>query len=137
MSNTQTILSTDEVVDAFFTAFGSGDSETLLGLFSEPTDLRANGAPNVPWAGSHATNDEVAGFFGSFGTELDFQSFDLHGRITQGDGAVALATAVFVVKATGKKFTNDLAIHFSVAEGKITRYHVYEDSYAIHEAFNA
>src|SRR4051794_10933013 len=137
MTNTATTTSTDEVVDTFFTAFGSGDSETLLGLFSTPTDLRANGAPNVPWAGSHATSDEVAGFFGSFGTELDFESFDLHQRLSDGADAVAFATAVFRVKATGKKFTNDLAIHFTVADGKITRYHVYEDSFAIHEAFNA
>ncbi|GIG21695.1 ketosteroid isomerase [Cellulomonas chitinilytica] len=137
MTNTQTLTSTDEVVDAFFTAFGSGDSETLLGLFSGPTDLRANGAPNVPWVGAKATKDEVAAFFGSFGETLDFQSFELHSRITEGANAVAFATAVFAVKATGKTFRNDLAIHFSVADGKITRYHVYEDSYAIHEAFNA
>ena len=135
---TDTTAATDQVVDAFFTAFGSGDSETLLSLFAAPTDLRANGAPNVPWAGAQTTREGVADFFGSFGRELTApESFEIHGRVTQGEDAVVFATCVFGVKSTGKKFKNDLAMHFSVADGKITRYHVYEDSYAIHEAFTS
>jgi ketosteroid isomerase-like protein len=44
---------------------------------------------------------------------------------------------VFGVLSTGKKFTNAFALHFTVTDGKIVRYHMYEDSHAISAAFAA
>ncbi|MGY4645736.1 nuclear transport factor 2 family protein [Cellulomonas sp. URHB0016] len=136
-STEATTRTTDETVDAFFTAFGGGDHDTLLGLFADPVDLRVAGASNVPWAGSRSTAAEVAEFFGILGDQLEPQAFDLTGRVTQGGDAVAFASCDFVALATGKAFHNDFALHFSVADGRITRFHMYEDSYAIHAAFVA
>jgi ketosteroid isomerase-like protein len=145
MSSTPSTIATDspanaagEVVDAFFAAFGSGDSEALLDLYAYPVDFHVAGAPNVPWSGERSTRDELAEFFGTFGKVLSApESFELTGRIEQGSDAVVFADCVFSVLDTGKKFRNRYALHFSVLDGQITKYHMYEDSYAIHEAFNA
>jgi ketosteroid isomerase-like protein len=39
------------------------------------------------------------------------------------------------VRATGRTFTNDFALHITVTDGLITAYHMYEDSHAISAAF--
>lgn len=131
-----TQVRTDETVDAFFAAFGSGDGETLLGLFADETDFRVAGSPDVPWAGERRSREEIGAFFGIFGEVLTApESFEVTGRVTQGEDAVVFATAVFGVLATGKSFTNPYALRFTVVDGKIVRYHMYEDSYAIHAAF--
>lgn len=129
---------TDETVDAFFAAFGAGDFEALLGQFAGTVDFHVAGSPNVPWAGSRSTKEEIAAFFGLFPQVLSGpESFEITTRVTQGQDAVVIAHCVFQVIATQKKFHNRYALHFTVTDGRIVRYHMYEDSYAIHEAFTA
>ncbi|MFH8562652.1 nuclear transport factor 2 family protein [Streptomyces sp. NPDC017988] len=136
--STDTLKSTADTVDAFFEAFGSGNQSALLDLFADKVDFTVAGAPNVPWAGSRSTKEEIAEFFGLFGQVLTPpESFALTGRVTEGEHAVVFATCVFGVLATGKKFTNSYALHFTVVDGRIVGYRMYEDSYAIHEAFTA
>ncbi len=127
-----------ETVDAFFAAFGSGDQTALLNLFADEVDFRINGAPNVPWSGKRAGREEIAEVFNLFGQHLtgpDF--FEVSGRIADGHDVVIFASCGFGVLSTGKKFANSYALRFTVVGGQIVRYHMYEDSYAISEAFTA
>ncbi len=144
MTTTQTVAqttaqaSTVATVEAFFASFGSGHLPGLLDLFADKVDFNVAGAPNVPWAGVRSSKDEIAEFFGLFGQVLTApDSFEITRKISQDEDAVVIANAVFGVLATGKKFTNRYALHFTVTDGKIVRYHMYEDSYAISEAFVA
>ncbi|AVH21580.1 nuclear transport factor 2 family protein [Nocardia cyriacigeorgica] len=128
--------STIEVVDEFFTNFGAGDVRALLDQFADEVDFRVNGAAHVPWAGERSSRAEIEEFFSIFPQVLTApESFDITGKLAQGDDVVVFATCVFGVKATGKKFTNSYALHFTITDGKISRYHMYEDSHAIAEAF--
>ncbi|MFJ8859550.1 nuclear transport factor 2 family protein [Streptomyces sp. NPDC102451] len=127
---------TGEAVDAFFAAFGAGDSESLLAQFADTVDFHVSGAPNVPWAGSRSDKGEIAEFFGLFPQLLDGpESFEITTRVTEGQDAVVIANCVFEVTATKKRFANRYALHFTVTDGLIVRYHMFEDSYAIHVAF--
>ncbi|MFI5807464.1 nuclear transport factor 2 family protein [Streptomyces sp. NPDC051561] len=129
---------TSETVDAFFAAFGSGDLEATVALFADEVDFRVLGAPNVPWTGVRSTKDQIAEFFGTFGQVLSApESFEITGRLAQGEDAVVMARCVFQVLATERKFTNHYALHFTISGGRIRRYHMYEDSHAIAEAFVA
>jgi len=127
---------TRETVDAFFTRFGGGDLPGLLDLFADNVDFRITGAANVPWSGVRSSKEEVAEVFGLFGKELTpAEEFTISTIVSEGDSAVTLGRSRFSVVSTGKQFTNDFALHFTVAEGKITGYHMYEDSHAVSEAF--
>jgi ketosteroid isomerase-like protein len=127
---------TAATVDAFFERFASGDLPGLLGLFADQVDFRVAGSPNVPWTGTRSTRQEISAFFETFPKVLTApKGFTLNARLVDGEHAVVLAESVFGVLATGKTFTNAYALHFSVVDGQITRYHMYEDSYAIAEAF--
>ncbi|MGW1883996.1 nuclear transport factor 2 family protein [Streptomyces sp. NPDC001970] len=134
---TATTTSTNETVDAFFGNFGEGNIPGVLDLFADKVDFRVLGAQEVPWTGARSTKEEISDFFGSFGVLTGPEHFEVTNRIVQDEDAVVIANCVFGVQATGKKFHNHYALHFTVSAGKIVRYHMYEDSYAIHEAFTA
>lgn len=128
--------STATVLDSFFTRFGAGDIPGLLDLFADTIDFGVNGAPNIPWAGDRSDRAELTEFFNSFGQVLSPpEEFTISTQVIDGDNAVVLGRNRFEVLATGKKFVNDFALHFTVEDGKITGYHMYEDSYAISTAF--
>ncbi|TDU04085.1 hypothetical protein EDD99_2539 [Streptomyces sp. 846.5] len=129
---------TNDTIDAFFENFGAGNLPALLDLFADTVDFNVAGAPNIPWAGRRSGRAEIAEFFGLFGEVLTpAESFAVNGRLVDGADGVVFATCVFGVLATGKKFTNSYALHVTVTDGRIVRYHMYEDSYAIAEAFAA
>ncbi|MEU1408702.1 nuclear transport factor 2 family protein [Streptomyces sp. NPDC005728] len=128
--------STQAVLDSFFEKFGAGDLPGLLELFAEKVDFRVPGSPNVPWTGTRAAKAEISEFFQIFPKVLTGpESFALKARIVDGPDAVVIAESVWGVLSTGKKFTNGYALHLTVEDGSIIRYHMYEDSYAIAEAF--
>ncbi|MGW0877692.1 nuclear transport factor 2 family protein [Streptomyces sp. NPDC002740] len=128
--------STQAVLDSFFEKFGAGDLPGLLELFADHVDFRVQGSPRVPWTGTRTTKAEISEFFQIFPKVLTGpQSFTLTARIVDGQDAVVTADSVFGVLATAKSFTNSYALHVRVENARITRYHMYEDSYAIAEAF--
>jgi len=135
---TATPLTTRQTVDAFFTRFGGGDLPGLLDLFADRVDFNVAGPANIPWTGRRSTKEEIAEFFGILGKELtEAEEFTISTILVDGEHAVAMARGVFGVRSTGKKFTNDFALHFTVIAGQITGYNMYEDTHAISPAFAA
>ncbi|MDL9936879.1 nuclear transport factor 2 family protein [Gordonia sp. ABSL1-1] len=127
-----------EVVDSFFANFGAGDTDALLDLFADDADFRVNGADTVPWSGTRSGRAEIGEFFDVLGKVLTPpELFEVTGRVADAGDVVVFARAVFGVRATGKTFDNAYALHFGVDDGRIVRYHMYEDSHAIAEAFVA
>lgn len=53
---------TREVVDTFFARFAEGDIPALLDLFADGVVFHVGGAPNIPWAGSRTSKDDIAAF---------------------------------------------------------------------------
>ncbi|MER7912776.1 nuclear transport factor 2 family protein [Streptomyces sp. NPDC090109] len=125
-------------VDAFFERFGAGDLPGLLELFADTVDFDVPGSPDVPWTGARSGRDEIAGFFTVLGTALTPpEEFTVTATVVDGVHAVVTGRSRFGVVATGKTFTNPFALHFTVVDGKITGYHMHEDSHAIAAAFAA
>ncbi|WP_308011877.1 nuclear transport factor 2 family protein [Actinacidiphila acidipaludis] len=140
-SSTATITadsSPTEIVQGFFTAFGSGDLDSLLALFADEVDWDVPGAPSVPWTGRRTTKAELAEFFAVAGQEVAAtEEFAVDTVVAQGVTAVALGRFTHVIRRTGKKFSSQFALHVTVADGRITLYHMFEDGHAAAEAFAA
>lgn len=133
---TATEQTSRDTVNSFFTHFEEGNLPALIDLFSETVDFHVFGAPNVPWAGFRSTKTEIGEFFPLFGKHLGPpEEFVISSTLIDGEDAVVIGRNVFEVVSTGKKFTNNFAIHFTITDGKIARYHMHEDSYAISAAF--
>jgi ketosteroid isomerase-like protein len=85
----------------------------------------------VPWAGSFRGHDGVGTFFSALGSSVDFETFEPQAFFTQGDCVVVLGTERARVKRTGKPFANAWAHAFTLAGGKVVKFHEYSDSAAV------
>lgn len=131
-------LSAREVVHEFFTRFGAGDGDALLDLFAEEVDWNVPGSPAVPWTGRRSTKAQLAQFFAIAAAQVErTESFEVHRVLADGDHAVALGGFAHVIRATGKTFRSDFALHIEIADGRIRLYHMFEDGHAAAEAFNS
>lgn len=123
---------TRQTIESFFRRLSSG--EDVSDIFAESVDHYVPGAEAVPWTGRRSTRAEVAEFFGMLREYLEPRSFDLTQLIVQDYEAVALGRFAYRVRSNGRPFEGQFALHLTVADGLITRYHMYEDSYALERA---
>ncbi|NMO17901.1 SnoaL-like domain-containing protein [Pyxidicoccus fallax] len=123
---------TRSTVEALLQGLEAGKS--VAELFAEQVDWDIPGAKEVPWIGRRSTRAEVAGFFDSLHDHVIVHEFRVTQILVDGRDAVLLGRLHDTVKATGRPLTTAFAIHLTVEKGHITRYHLYEDSYAVARA---
>lgn len=123
---------TRRTIESFLRRLGGG--EDVSDIFAETVDHYVPGAEAVPWTGRRSTRAEVAEFFGLLREHLEPRSFELSRLIAQGADGVALGRFEYTVRSNGRPFEGQFALHLTVEDGLIVRYHMYEDSYALERA---
>ncbi|MGK5677330.1 nuclear transport factor 2 family protein [Micromonospora sp. URMC 106] len=132
--------STRAVVEELLRRVGDGDPDRIADLFAEQVDWQLDwpveGHPAVPWIRPRSTRADVADHFRALDA---FHVPDKRGGsvariLVDGKDAVVLAEISQTVKATGRAYTFPIALHVTVEEGQIIRYHVYEDSLTVAQA---
>ncbi|MEV7973959.1 nuclear transport factor 2 family protein [Cellulomonas sp. NPDC089187] len=131
-------MTTAEATGALLQHYGAGELDALMDLFADTVDLDVPGAPHVPWTGARSDKAGARAFFDLLinGGLTEPEAFDVHHIVVDGDQAVVLGRSRFRVTSTGRSFDNPFAIHVTVQDGKVVRYHMHEESYAIAEAFD-
>ncbi|MDT5295476.1 MAG: uncharacterized protein QOJ76_2356 [Acidobacteriota bacterium] len=132
------MMSTEEnkrIVQTIFESFGRGDIPGVLSLVSEDVMWNAPGPSVVSYYGERRGHEGATQFFVELGTNVDFESFEPGEFIAEGDRVVALGRERGRVKGTGKTFDNEWALVFTLSGGKVTRFHCYENTGAVAEAF--
>lgn len=66
---------------------------------------------------------------------MQAKEFHLHQVIAENDDVVLIGRMVSEVKKTGRDIDTAFALHATVHDGQIIRYHLYEDSYAVARAY--
>lgn len=140
MVSTQTTVGTEEsgatgALTEFFNYFGNGDMEALVDLFHDDIDLLAAGDPVVPWTGQRHGKAAAADFLAALGKFTEPVAFTVETIIGSGSTAVALGHFAHRVLDTGKVFECDFSIRIDVTDGRISKYRIFEDSYAVGQAF--
>ncbi|MFD2474528.1 nuclear transport factor 2 family protein [Amycolatopsis silviterrae] len=130
------------VIDEFLRRLAVGDPDRIAELFADPADWRVSWPephhPAVPWIRPRSSRADVADHFRTLGNACVSGEIRVDQVLADGiDGpdAVLIGTSAQTVKLTGKRFVTSFAVHLTVGGGLITRYHVYEDSLAVAEAF--
>ncbi|GAA1705445.1 nuclear transport factor 2 family protein [Fodinicola feengrottensis] len=130
-------------VEEFLRRLAEGDLDGLAELFAPTVDWQldwpAQGHPAVPWIRSRSTRADVIDHFRT----LD--AFHLPPKekpaapsiLVDGNNVVVLGEIRQTVRATGRAYAARCAVHLTVEDGLITRYHVYEDSLTVAEALAA
>jgi len=110
-------------------AFGGGDLQTFLNFFSDDAELHHPMSTVIwPWAGTqhgHARIEEAAA---GVTAVLEFEQFEPREFIAQGNKVVVLVFERVRSKATGRVVDNDYVHVYTVRDGKIVQFYVYEDT---------
>ncbi|WP_040791481.1 nuclear transport factor 2 family protein [Nocardia paucivorans] len=134
---------TRTVVTEFLRRVTTGDPDAIADLFTETVDWRVNWPegehPSTPWIRPRSTRAEVADHFRALAEShvpaappTDAPAPTI---LVDGADAVVLTEIRQTAALTGRSYTAGCALHFTVQDGVITRYHIYEDSLAVARAF--
>jgi ketosteroid isomerase-like protein len=109
--------------------------EAIAALFGEDIDWHIAGDVDlVPWIGRREGRDGVAAFFRDLRQRVEPLRFEVRTTVAEGEKAVALGELESRVKSTGNIIETEFAIEFTVRNGLIVRYRLFEDSFAVARA---
>ena len=127
---------TRTVVKQYFDRIqSSAKPEAIAALFSEDVDWNIPGDVDlVSWIGRRKGRNGIADFIRDLREQDEPIRFEIHSTIVEGEKAVSLGEFASRVKKTGKVIESEFAIEFTVQDGLIVRYRLFEDSFAVAQA---
>jgi hypothetical protein len=126
-----------KIVQDAYAAFARQDIPALLNTLSNDVDWEAvtGSSPAVPTSGRRVGRDAVEKFFKDLAGGIDFKKFEPREFIAEGDRVVALGFYEGTSKKTGRAWTSDWVMIFTVRNGKIVHFREFADVAAINAAF--
>ncbi|NEA99162.1 nuclear transport factor 2 family protein [Streptomyces sp. SID13726] len=124
-----------QTVQRLFPLLAEGRSAEAAALFADSVSFSIPHPPGIPWVPEVDSADGVRMFFELLAAHVRAKELDLRQIITDGDDVVLLGRMVSEVKKTGRDIDTAFALHTTVRDGRITRYHLYEDTYAVAKAY--
>lgn len=133
---------TRRVVRRFLDLLDAGDVDGVAALFAPEVDFRLDwperwlGGP-IPWIRARHTPADMRAHFGAIaehnaphagGTQVERV-------IVEDEEAVLMGVLRNVVRRTGMAYAARFALHLTIEDGLIARFHLYEDSLAVAEAW--
>ncbi|MEU4836411.1 nuclear transport factor 2 family protein [Streptosporangium sp. NPDC023615] len=131
---------TRATVEELLRRMTEGDHDRTAELFAEPVDWLlswpAEGHPEVPWIRPRSGRADVADHFRSLEAHHvpELNGTSVSRILVDGADAVVLGEIAQTVRSTGVAYTSPFALHLTVTDGLVTRYHVYEDSLTVTRA---
>jgi len=126
-----------QVVKDAYAAFARGDVNGILAQVDDNVDWEAvKGTEGVmPTAGVRRGRKAVGEFFSQVASSIAFDAFEPREFVAQGDSVVAIGQYKGKSKETGRPFSSDWVMVFTLTNGKITRFREFADSAALVRAF--
>jgi ketosteroid isomerase-like protein len=124
-----------QTVQRLFPLLAEGKSAEAAALFADSVSFSIPHPPGIPWVPEVDSAQGMRTFFELLQTHVQAKEFDLRQVVADGDDVVLIGRMVSEVKKTGRDIDTDFALHTTVQDGRITRYHLYEDSYAVAKAY--
>jgi len=126
-----------QVVQNAYASFKRGDIQSILNSCAEDIEWILPGDGLIPQSGTYRKRDGVALFFQIVAQTLDFSVFEPRSFVAQGDTVVVLGQYQGKVKETGKSFTADWAMAFTLRDGQVAKFREYTDTAVIASAHAA
>lgn len=136
---------TRTVVDTLLRHIGAGDLDGIAAVYAETVDWRLNwpeaelGRAATPWIKPRSTGAEAVDNYRELaGYNVPGESdIEVERILVDGTEAVVMGEVAHTAKPTGRRYRLRYALHLTVEDGRITRHHIYEDSLAVAQAFQA
>ncbi len=125
------------VVEAYLAAFAAGRVEEIISLLADDVVWHIDGEPTVSTVGLLQGPEQVRRWLIAFPQNFRPREFVINEIIAQHDSVLVLGRFRHTVVSTQHTVGSDMIIHFTVTNGKIRRYQIFEDSALLARAFNA
>ncbi|RCV58138.1 nuclear transport factor 2 family protein [Marinitenerispora sediminis] len=133
------------VVRELLHRIGEGDPDRIAAMYAERIDWKVDwpesehGRAATPWIRHRSTRGDAAAHFRALGEHhVPGEAATAVDRVlVDGDEAVVLGEIRQTARSTGRAYRARFALHLTVEDGRVTRHHVYEDSLAVAQAFDA
>ncbi|MEP4052323.1 MAG: nuclear transport factor 2 family protein [Litorimonas sp.] len=128
-----------KVAEAFLTAAGSGDGETLNTLMADDFVWHNEGDATIPWIGNWEGKDVVFGeFMPAFGAGLKTTSWTTDYKMASGNQAIFMGKMSAIANNSGAE-TGEFswAVRVHVEDEKVKSWNWFEDSFAVSQAYHA
>ncbi|MQY10642.1 hypothetical protein SRB5_07530 [Streptomyces sp. RB5] len=130
-----TTMTPAETVQSLFPLLAQGKSAEAAALFADSVSFSIPHPPGIPWVPEVDSAAGMRTFFDLLGTHVRTKELDVRQVISQGDDVVFIGHMVSEVLRTGRSIDTAFVLHTTVEDGRITRYHLYEDTYAVARAY--
>lgn len=126
-----------KVVQAAYAAFGRGDVQGVLNALAQDVDWVGvvGAASQVPMRGPRHGVAAVGQFFKTVSENIRFSTFEPREFVAQGNKVVALGHYAGTATKTGKQFSSDFVMVFTLEHGKVTKFREYLDVDSVNSAF--
>lgn len=125
-----------ERVENYFAAFAAGNIDAALELMTEDVIWHIDGNTHVSTVGLLSGRAQVRAWFESFPQNVQPKAFTVRQLIASDNTVVAHGYFRHSVIATGNTFSGDFVILFTLRDGLIARYQIFEDSASLSRAFD-
>ncbi|SNB64200.1 hypothetical protein SAMN07250955_10449 [Arboricoccus pini] len=124
------------VIKEFFSRAANAENvEEIAELISDDVDWYVAGdIGQVPWIGRRNGKSGAANFYAQIRAEITSERFELKDMLVQGNRVLAIGELASRVNRTGKLIESEFIFDFVVEQGVITRFRLFEDSFAVAQA---
>ncbi|GLY71459.1 nuclear transport factor 2 family protein [Amycolatopsis taiwanensis] len=142
---TTTTTTTRAVVEEVLRRIAEGDPDRVAELYADGADWKLDwpeaehGRAATPWIRHRSTRADAAAHFREIAEHHvpEAAGTVVERILVDGDDAVVLGEIRQTARSTGRAYRSRFALHLTVEDGLITRHHIYEDSLAVAQAFDA
>ncbi|HYC89331.1 MAG TPA: nuclear transport factor 2 family protein [Thermoanaerobaculia bacterium] len=124
-----------QIVQGGYNDFLTGNVEGVLNRFADDFTFTVPGAPEIPYAGTKRTREELASFFRDLGTMVTFSAFEPREYVASGDRVIAIGRYAGKVNQSGHPFDGDWAMAWRIQDGKVVEFTEYSDATEIRRGF--
>ncbi|MFC8701509.1 nuclear transport factor 2 family protein [Streptomyces anulatus] len=143
--STATPTSTRTVIEELLRRIGEGNPERIAEMYAEQGDWKLSwpeaehGRSATPWIRHRSTRADAAAHYRELAEHHvpEEVATEVERILVDGSDAVVLGVIRQTARPTGHAYRARFALHLTVADGLVTRHHVYEDSLAVAQAFEA
>ncbi|MEV6551141.1 nuclear transport factor 2 family protein [Streptomyces sp. NPDC051597] len=136
---------TRAVVEELLRRIGEGDPDRIAELYAETADWKLDwpeaehGRAATPWIRDRSTRADAAAHYREVAEHHmpEHAATEIERVLIDGNDAVVLGEIRQTARPTRRAYRARFALHLTVEDGLVTRHHVYEDSLAVAQAFEA
>jgi ketosteroid isomerase-like protein len=133
----QNTLVTEDIINSFFQCLAAQDANGIADHFAQQIDWLVPGNTALPWVGHRSHRNQVAEYFRTMWSHFvpGKSTANVEKLIISGNDAIMFGTFTHTAASTGRSWNTPVAMHLEVADGKIVKLYLYEDTWAVSKAF--